>query len=106
MTLVISSLTHGERGLRIAGEVDMVTAPQLAEALGSLEGSGPVTLDLSEVTFMDSSGLHVIEDFVRDGGGEAGVILDGLHPKFVRLFEIVELVPHGGLEIRVNGHGG
>lgn len=44
-----------------SGELDIVTAPQLAEALSeAARGSAAVILDLSELTFMDSSGLHAI----------------------------------------------
>lgn len=43
------------------GELDLATAPQLADALARVpEGAAIVILDLSELTFMDSSGLHVI----------------------------------------------
>ncbi len=47
--------------VRIAGDVDLATAPRLqatlAEALG---GAHVVVVDLREVTFMDSTGLHVL----------------------------------------------
>lgn len=39
------------------GELDLVGAPRLLEALPS-EGSTPVVLDLASVGFMDSSGLR------------------------------------------------
>jgi anti-anti-sigma factor len=44
-----------------AGEIDISTVPMLSEALDrALEQSRPslFTLDLSEVTFIDASGLH------------------------------------------------
>jgi anti-sigma B factor antagonist len=53
-----------ERGLPVVvvtGEIDMATAPMLGRELTSAieSGDGPVVLDLSEVTFFDSSGLRV-----------------------------------------------
>ncbi len=45
----------GRTVLTIAGELDMATSPQLRDYLRSL--SGIVVVDLSEVTFLDSSGL-------------------------------------------------
>jgi anti-sigma B factor antagonist len=50
--------------LTVHGEIDLGTAPLLREALlAALEhGSGPVVTDLSEVPFMDSTGVHVLVD--------------------------------------------
>ena len=43
------------------GELDLATAPQLADALSqAARGSAAVIMDLSDLTFMDSSGLHAI----------------------------------------------
>jgi anti-sigma B factor antagonist len=43
-------------------EIDFVTAPALASALDRAveEGSSKVVVDLCDVTFMDSSGAHVL----------------------------------------------
>src|SRR4051794_25658657 len=45
--------------VRIIGELDMATAPQLRECLTHLEGTS-VTLDFAGVTFMDSGGIAVL----------------------------------------------
>jgi anti-anti-sigma factor len=42
--------------VRLAGELDLATAPQLRECLQSLEGRS-VTLDFAAVTFMDSTAI-------------------------------------------------
>jgi len=48
-------------GLRLVGEIDMSTAPMLQEALlVALAEGRPVTIDMKDVTFIDSSGLKVI----------------------------------------------
>jgi anti-anti-sigma factor len=48
-------------GLRLAGEIDMATAPALQEALLlALADGRPVTVDMRDVTFIDSSGLKVV----------------------------------------------
>ena len=45
----------------LTGELDVATAPQLGHALEEIaEPAALVVLDLSELTFMDSSGLQVI----------------------------------------------
>ncbi len=47
--------------MRVTGELDIATAPQLAEMLGRAEQRCQrVVLDLRQVTFMDSAGVHVI----------------------------------------------
>lgn len=47
--------------VRVTGELDLATAPILARALSQPEARGQhVVLDLRELTFIDSSGVHVI----------------------------------------------
>lgn len=50
-----------EARLRLQGEVDLVTAPLLRQALELAEpGAERVVVDLRAVTFLDSSGLAVL----------------------------------------------
>jgi anti-anti-sigma factor len=54
---------RGDRTLILHGELDIATAPQLVEMLERLRHFGhAVTLDLAEVTFMDSTGLTTLMD--------------------------------------------
>ena len=48
--------------LAVSGELDLVSSPELEEALARVDGSEPalVILDLREVEFMDSAGLSVL----------------------------------------------
>jgi len=46
--------------LALAGELDLATTPLLEEAFDSLDGNRAVVLDLGELTFIDSYGLHSI----------------------------------------------
>ena len=48
--------------ISVSGEVDLATSPELDSAvIGALElGAAAIAIDLSKVTFMDSSGLGVI----------------------------------------------
>jgi anti-sigma B factor antagonist len=53
--------SDGEVVLRARGELDLSTAPTLEHALDSLDGGASAgRLDMSEVTFMDSSGLRLL----------------------------------------------
>ena len=53
--------------LGVAGEIDLGTAPTLREALRMVleHRTGPVVVDLCEVSFMDSTGVHVLADMLR-----------------------------------------
>jgi anti-sigma B factor antagonist len=57
----------GAHVLRLRGELDLRTVPKLrmrlAEALQ--RGSGPVVVDLTEVTFIDSTGLSALLNALR-----------------------------------------
>jgi anti-sigma B factor antagonist len=55
-------LVNNESILHISGEVDMATSPAFRDAaLLAIVDHGPsLTIDLAGVTFMDSTGLHVL----------------------------------------------
>jgi anti-anti-sigma factor len=101
-TLRVSAL-DGERGLRLQGELDLATAPFLAEALAGMAGEGQARLDLSGLVFIDSSGLHAIVDFARRENGDGPVILDGVSPLVSTMFEIANIGDYPYLEIRPDG---
>jgi len=66
--------------VRLSGEVDMYTAPQLKQCLLGLvdDGAAKVVIDLSSVTFIDSTALGVLIGGVRrlhaTGGAMALVV--------------------------------
>ena len=91
---------EGGSGLRLVGELDLATAPILEEALRSVEQViGSVTLDLSGLTFMDSSGIHVIVGFARSGACTGPVILDGPTNMVARALEMVGIDQVPGVEV-------
>jgi anti-sigma B factor antagonist len=58
---VSSDSSPGVVTVVVTGEVDLDTAPTVRdEILRHLHGGAAVHLDLGDVTFMDSSGLHVL----------------------------------------------
>jgi anti-anti-sigma factor len=58
--LKVSELEDGA-GLRLEGELDLSSADLLVEALDpKLAAGGRIVLDLSDLTFMDSTGLQVL----------------------------------------------
>jgi anti-anti-sigma factor len=90
----------GETGLRLSGELDTLSASKLVEALAKFQGPGPIRVDLSELTFIDSSGLHAIASAASAVNGAGPVILEGASPMVLRVFEITNLARHPNLEIR------
>lgn len=68
MDLELSTRPSGDRALvTVAGEVDLETAAQLGDhALAAVRDVSPhLVLDLSGVTFMDSTGLKVLLSIQR-----------------------------------------
>jgi anti-sigma B factor antagonist len=76
-----------------SGELDAATAGQLAESLDGLpDGTTAVSLDLADVTFIDSSGLRVIAAEVRraDETGRPFTVTAASEP-VRRIFEMTGL---------------
>jgi anti-sigma B factor antagonist len=80
--------------VRLLGELDMSTAPQLREELLRLASNGAtqVTVDLSELQFVDSTGLSVLIAGLRrlrERGGD--MALRSPTPGTLRVLEITGL---------------
>ena len=103
--LVCEPLDNSARGLRLIGELDLATVRYLEEACDGIQGEGPVTLDLSEVTFVDSTGLHALVLYARENNGHGPVILANLSGFVLRVMQIMKLDGHPALEIRMDGDG-
>lgn len=91
--------------VRAAGEVDVSTAPMLRERLGDLPATSErVIVDLSDVTFLDSTGLGVLvagQKRLRRGEGEGagtaelagpgGLALVVTRPQILKVLEVTGL---------------
>jgi anti-sigma B factor antagonist len=79
--------------LSVSGELDIAAAPQLERALaGAQADAALVILDLRELQFMDSSGVHLIlaaSGRVRQAGGRL-VVVRGPY-QVERIFALVGL---------------
>jgi anti-sigma B factor antagonist len=63
LPFAVRVISTGERAARVlvTGELDLATAPKLDQALATALGDADeVVLDLSQVTFIDSTGLSTI----------------------------------------------
>jgi anti-sigma B factor antagonist len=78
----------------LAGEVDLYTAPQLHEALDRAVDNGArrVTIDFTDVSFIDSSGLAVLIGAIKrlpSPGGSLHLVCPNEHMS--RIFEVTGL---------------
>jgi anti-sigma B factor antagonist len=77
--------------VRVVGEFDMATAPFIGGQVGAAVAAGArhLVIDLAGVTFMDSSGLHVLDDAIAATSARAGsVTVVGAQPPVARLLGI------------------
>jgi len=101
------------RNIRLAGELDMSTAAQLDEVLGTaVEHGGAITIDLSELTFMDSTGIGVFLRAAVSLRGRGCLILHGEQDRVRRVLDLVRVdgsipnlhrVPH---DVSLDSHNG
>lgn len=76
--------------LKVRGELDLATAPLLKERLEEAEAAEAtnVVIDLDQVEFMDSTGLHVLlARFIENRNGTRYSLTQG-SPQVRRLFEV------------------
>lgn len=79
--------------IAVQGEVDVYTAPKLRERLLPLcEKGTTVTVDLSGVEYIDSTGLGVLIGAYKAQRATAGkLVLTGMNGRLLRLFKITGL---------------
>jgi anti-sigma B factor antagonist len=91
----VTSRESGDRTvIEVKGEIDVYTAPVLREELTSLIDSEHTTIvvDLTQVSFMDSTGLGVLVGAlkkVRTLGGDLALVID--QEKILKVFRITAL---------------
>ena len=85
----------GDWVVTVRGEIDVATSPDLKHELDDLlaQDAKFITLDLSRLVFMDSSGLGVLVSAhkrLKEIGGET-ILLRGMQEPVRRVFEITGL---------------
>ncbi len=78
----------------VAGEVDLHTSPRLRGVLTDMveSASGTLCIDLSEVSYMDSSGVGTLVYIKREvERRNVRLVLAGLQPRVRSVFEITHL---------------
>jgi len=91
----------GPGHLRLKGELDLSGEDALTAAIETARASeGQLRLDLSELTFMDSSGLRVILRAVLSSNGSGPVVLERPSSAVRRLLDVALPTGAPGLEVR------
>lgn len=80
--------------LKIEGTLDAMTAPELRPLMDEIvtEGRSQVTLDLSSLRLIDSSGVGVLVSLfkrVRSNGGDVSIV--GLKDQPLAIFKLLRL---------------
>lgn len=92
---VVESAAPGIPLVRLRGEIDLHTCPDLRAALQRLmeEGKYRIVLDMAEVPYLDSAALGVLVDAVRRARENGGGLYLAQVMTFVRrAFEITRLI--------------
>ena len=84
--------------LRLSGELDVATAPQLLDAVAALagwspSGGGRLDLDLADLSFVDAAGLDALvgaQELALAGGRR--LLITGAQPLALTLLEITGLL--------------
>lgn len=80
--------------IRVAGELDLATSPALQQACAAVAERKPETLrlDMSEVTFLDSSGISVLVQAHKQLDAQGGAfVLHGLRDQTRRVLDVAGL---------------
>lgn len=78
--------------VRVHGDLDLESAPELTGVLKTLLGPHPVVVDLADVEFMDSSGLGVLVGAHKESIAHGGaLVVVGPGPRIQKIFRITKL---------------
>jgi stage II sporulation protein AA (anti-sigma F factor antagonist) len=93
-SLSVSEAGSGRSVVAASGELDIASAPQLLGAVAVLAqpGTGAIAIDLSALTFIDSSGINALRAAVRSANAKGvGAIVAAPSQRVQRVFELVRL---------------
>ena len=87
--------------VQLEGEIDMHSIPRLEASFADvLAAGGPISVDLANVTFMDSAGLHFLARVASSMNGAAPLVLLNVPPRVLRVMEIVGMTELPSIELR------
>lgn len=90
--VVVESIGARSAVVRVTGEVDLATVPQLERALAERPDGAGLVIDLSECTFVDSTCVRLLVDVAREteeAGGKVAIV--ATDAGILRVLEITAL---------------
>jgi anti-anti-sigma factor len=91
-TAYLADAPDGATCVKLAGEFDIAGRDLADEVLASTDGARKIVLDLSELEFIDSMGIHFVvtaHQAAEAEGREFTIVRGG--PQVTRIFELVGL---------------
>lgn len=80
---------RGNPVVAFSGEIDMAVAEEVSAALETwTSAGGPVTVDLSDVTFIDSAGIGVLLRAAAELSERGCIIVHGARGPVKKVFEL------------------
>ena len=89
--LLVQPGSGGNRVI-VGGELDISTADTFREQLLHALADGEVVLDLSELRFMDSSGVAAIDAVLRDPSAGRLAVDPHIHERVRRILEMTHMI--------------
>jgi anti-sigma B factor antagonist len=91
---VVAPSGGGRTTVAAAGELDLATVDELGAVVREQLRGAPVLLDLGGVSFMDSSGIRLLDGLLRDCAREGWdlAIATGLHDAVVQVLELTGMM--------------
>jgi len=102
------SVVRGEREARLAveGDIDHANAHELTGAFRGVlhPGGGRITLDFSEVTYVDSAGVCAIHDMAHEADGRQTIEIVEASPQVQRILRFAGLGMCEGVHLNLQAH--
>lgn len=81
-----------DRHFQLSGELDLAVAPDLVERVKlAIEKGGRLSLDLSGLRFVDSSGIRALIEIARQLHGRGNLVLSSARGEVAKVLELVGL---------------
>ena len=94
----ISHLPEGA-GIKLTGNLDLQSAHRLSAALKAFQEVDEVCIDMTQVTFVDSSGLNSILSFARSRDGKGRIVIVDPAAVIGPVFNLIALDDHVCIEV-------
>ncbi|HEX6262600.1 MAG TPA: STAS domain-containing protein [Actinomycetota bacterium] len=90
MTTRLEARVEAGHRIRLAGELDISTVPELEQSLDGLADDpyDPLVLELTDLTFIDSTGLRAILRLARSHADRGRLVLRAPTPRVLEVLTI------------------